>query len=98
MRQIRRGVFETNSSSTHSISICTKDEFDRFRKNELVYDYYNDRLIKSNPIAIAADSYEWGVMTYAQLFDDDELEGYAHDFVTPSGDKMVAFGQFGYQG
>lgn len=35
MRQIRRNVFETNSSSTHSITMCSKDEYDRWRKGEL---------------------------------------------------------------
>lgn len=29
-RQIRRGVFETNSSSTHSITMCIKSEYDRW--------------------------------------------------------------------
>lgn len=28
MKQVRRGVFETNSSSTHSITICTEDEYE----------------------------------------------------------------------
>ena len=27
-RKIRRGVFETNSSSTHSLTICTEEEFE----------------------------------------------------------------------
>lgn len=45
MRQIRRNVFETNSSSTHSICIVTKDEFDWFTDGNLVYDRYNEELI-----------------------------------------------------
>ena len=28
MLQVRQGVFETNSSSTHTINICTQEEFD----------------------------------------------------------------------
>lgn len=35
--QIRQGVFETNSSSTHSISICSKAEWDAFGRNEMYY-------------------------------------------------------------
>lgn len=31
---IRRGVFETNSSSTHSITMCSKDEYDKWEKGE----------------------------------------------------------------
>ena len=38
MKQVRRGVFETNSSSTHSITICTEDEYEKFKRGELMYD------------------------------------------------------------
>ena len=37
MKQIRRNVFETNSSSTHSIAFATKSEFERWRDGELFY-------------------------------------------------------------
>lgn len=30
MRQIRRGVFETNSSSVHTLTMCMKDDFSRW--------------------------------------------------------------------
>ena len=26
--QVRQGVFETNSSSTHTLTICSKDDYD----------------------------------------------------------------------
>lgn len=39
MIQVRNGVFETNSSSTHSIAICTKSEYDGWRSGDL---YIND--------------------------------------------------------
>lgn len=35
--QIRNNVFETNSSMTHSLTICTKDEYDAFNHGELAY-------------------------------------------------------------
>jgi hypothetical protein len=34
-RQIRRGVFETNSSSTHSLTMCSKKEYDEFEKGNM---------------------------------------------------------------
>ena len=37
MRQIRRNVFETNSSSTHSIAFATRDEFEKWSDGELFY-------------------------------------------------------------
>lgn len=33
-RQVRRGVFETNSSSTHSITMCMKSDYDRWNNGE----------------------------------------------------------------
>ena len=38
LRAIRRGVFETNSSSTHSITICSKEEYDKWERGELLFD------------------------------------------------------------
>lgn len=36
MLQIRKNVFETNSSSTHSITMCSQDEYDAWMKGELL--------------------------------------------------------------
>ena len=33
-RQIRRGVFETNSSSTHSLTMCSEEEFSEESEDE----------------------------------------------------------------
>ncbi len=38
--QIRRGVFETNSSSVHTLSITTTTDWDRFEKGELLMKGY----------------------------------------------------------
>lgn len=35
---IRRSVFETNSSSTHSLSVCSKTDFDKWIAGELIAD------------------------------------------------------------
>lgn len=39
MIQVRQGVFETNSSSTHSITMCTKNEFKEWVDGKI---YRND--------------------------------------------------------
>ena len=39
MIQVRQGVFETNSSSTHSITMCTKNEFNEWVGGKI---YRND--------------------------------------------------------
>ena len=38
--QIRRGVFETNSSSVHTLAITTSTDWDRFKKGELLMKGY----------------------------------------------------------
>ena len=35
MIQIRQNIFETNSSSTHSLCICREDEFDKWKNGEV---------------------------------------------------------------
>lgn len=37
-RQIRRGVYETNSSSTHSLTMCSEEEFEQWKNGELLFD------------------------------------------------------------
>ena len=39
MLQIRHNVFETNSSSTHSITMCSKDDYNRWANGDV---YLND--------------------------------------------------------
>lgn len=36
-RQIRLGVYETNSSSTHSLTICSEEEFEQWKNGELLF-------------------------------------------------------------
>lgn len=38
---IRRGVFETNSSSTHSITICKKEDYDAWREGKILMNPYS---------------------------------------------------------
>lgn len=45
-RQIRRGVFETNSSSTHSLTICTKEEYDKWERGEVLFSRWHDKFVE----------------------------------------------------
>lgn len=54
MKVIRRGIFETNSSSTHAMTICTEEEYDKWKKGERYYYYEqlitpeeNDRILRN---------------------------------------------------
>ena len=48
-KQIRRGVFETNSSSVHSLTMCSFDEFDKWVRGEVMFDTYNHKLVDIKP-------------------------------------------------
>lgn len=45
MRNIRNKIFETNSSSTHSLSIVSSEEFDKLKNGELYFDDWDERIV-----------------------------------------------------
>ena len=45
MIKIRNSVFETNSSSTHSIIICSQAEYEQLEAGDLFIKRYDDKLI-----------------------------------------------------
>lgn len=102
MKQIRFGVFETNSSSTHSITIVSEEDFDKWKAGELIFDKYNDKLVPLAKANIANandedDDYEDSdeYQTYDDWNDFEYLETYIERFTTKNGDKIVAFGMYG---
>ena len=122
-RQIRQGVFETNSSSTHSLTMLMKSDYKRWKEEEVyLYDgsgwgwefckpianhlytrdeavkfaktnrYYKDKEEIDNEALRDIGFISW----------DDEgneyLESFYQEFTTPSGETIVAFGEYGYDG
>lgn len=86
MIQVRNGVFETNSSSTHSIAICTKNEFDAWRGGEIYINegwwsssnsqYKNKRFLTENEArALIMSSSFYRPMEY-----DESLDRYFREF------------------
>ena len=124
-KQIRRGVFETNSSSTHSLTMMMKSDYERW-KNEKLYLYEsgygwefsqpvkNSLYTKEEVLEFARTNRYWHgdvedeYEEYEILRDmgfiswDDEgsqhLESFYKEFTTPSGETIVAFGEYGYDG
>jgi len=50
MRQIRNGVFETNSSSTHSITMCMKSEYDKWVNGELYWNRWGGDFVNKDVV------------------------------------------------
>lgn len=93
MIQVRNGVFETNSSSTHSITMCTKEEFQRWKNGKLLYARYDEKFVSPED-ANKYDSYE--LQTYEEFYDDWSLEKFYAEHKTASGEIIVAFGEYGH--
>lgn len=136
-KQIRRGVFETNSSSTHSLTMCDEETFEKWKSGDLMFDKYAEEFIDSVPELsdeqknAAKEYYEysmekywkqWGdltdsekeewydkyateegivsedAVTYDQFMHEAYLERFVDRYTTKNGDKVVAFGLYGYDG
>ncbi len=97
---VRRNVFETNSSSTHSITMCTESDYGKWKKGELIWDYDEDKLIpvpegfkERDEEGELIEDFE-NLYTY-ERFDELEYEIFENSFVTPSGEEVIAFGYYG---
>lgn len=129
MKQVRSNTFETNSSSTHSICMCTKDQYDSWasdwdslKADSVIYSNCEEKLVAVEEAVKYANRYhdyvelsdifdtdspkhddavdymrDEGFMTYDD-FDDYTKESYYKEFVTPGGETVVAFGNYGWDG
>ena len=128
-RQIRKGIFETNSSSTHSLVMCLKSDFDRWKNGEVLlfmggnWSYPDDNTPQKNHFYTKEQAIEFEKSSkhppsedmdwnseeaeeylgenewYTYENDNDEyLEWFDDTYTTPSGEEVVAFGWYGYDG
>ena len=134
-RQIRRGVFETNISSTHSLTMCSEEEFEAWKRGEVLFqEYGEENFISATKLSehdkkMAQEDYEenkddfqkdWNDLsedtkqkyytkyakendiidedakTYDQYMHDGDLETFVQRYTSKNGDKIVAFGEYGY--
>lgn len=93
MRQVRRSVFETNSSSVHSITMCMKSDYDKWVNGELYWDFYNDQLVTQD--VVDKSDYQGRYYSYKKYCAKIEHEEFYDEFTTPGGDTVVSFGYYG---
>lgn len=141
MRQVRRMTFETNSSSTHSLTMCSQETFDKWCNGEILYCDWKEDFIEAKKLTDAdykqaGEQYESSKGKYYKSWDelsDEERKEYTTQFVrsirmmnssyddyltrsewldrhscstetftqhytSESGDNIVAFGYYGYDG
>ena len=98
-RQIRRGVFETNSSSVHSLTMCMESDFNKWVTGELVWSRWGDELIPiTDEIKKSIEEDEREYLTYEQFNDYDyiDYETFEDSYTTPNGETVKSFGYYGH--
>ena len=98
-RQIRRGVFETNSSSVHTLTLCTKSDYEKWENGELVWNRWSGNLVPiTDEVKESIDNGDREYLTLEQFDDYDYMpfETFYNSLTTPKGDKVVAFGYYGH--
>jgi predicted solute-binding protein len=111
MKSIRRGVFETNSSSTHSLTICAKEDYVAWRKGEVLFDKNKNTFITKNDVLKKIKErlnedfpkddilQYYGYFTYKQWQErETELESFEQEYTTKNGEVIKVFGEFGFNG
>ena len=94
MIQIRTGIFETNSSSVHTVVICSEEEFKKFNNDELCLNYRTDELV---PYSEKDNSGKF--FTAEEFFEDTDMDHYLEHFEehkTVDGVDIVVFGRWGF--
>ena len=112
MIQIRKNVFETNSSSTHSLVMAVASDFDKWVAGEVYYCHSTWRntpekfeVGKFYPVAEVDAYYEeideqrddYDFMTYDEFCATD-LEMDEYTYTTPGGETIKAIAKYGYDG
>lgn len=69
-KQIRRGVFETNSSSVHSLTMCSAEEYKKWERGEVLFWQYKDKFGTREEIMEELKTQSW----HSNVNWDDEDE------------------------
>ena len=120
MIKVRKSTFETNSSSTHSITMCTSSQYDQWKNGELYWARWSDCFVTKTEVEekMAKDREAYfaryprcseeefledflndeGYYTFNDYCEKIDYETFHDEFTTPSGETVIAFGYYGYDG
>lgn len=89
MIQIRNGVFETNSSSTHTLQIVSAEEYRKLEKEELLLNRYTKELVTLDE-AIEQSIKSYNRWNSGKRMTVEDLKSYSSDelmeFIFENGD------------
>ena len=95
MIQLRKHIFETNSSTTHSLTMCTEVDWLNWEKGSLVFDNFNEELISRTKFEeLSEDRKSDCFLSPDDLFDWASDCGYETFKSNLKG--IIAFGYCGY--
>ena len=103
MKQIRQSAFETNSSSVHSLTMCSGQQMQDWKDGKLFYHKYGrEDWFPVTPELLAMDLEERmegeELYTYDEFWeslDNGWAEGFERSYTTPNGETVYAFGYYG---
>ena len=93
MKTIRKIVFETNSSSTHVLTMCSDDEFKGWEEGKFLYSMADNKLVPSEEAKYKSPDYYLTKEQYDRYV-DNRLEDCAGDYFEDSYNNVKAFGYF----
>jgi len=93
MIQVRRSVFETNSSNVHSITMCTEADWLNWKIGNLIYDDWDEKLISKKGVKYKDDKHRY-YSSPNELFDKYQDLGY--ETFKSSYRGIIAFGYYGH--
>lgn len=88
------GWFHMHDGIIHSIMVCTKEEYDAFCREEMVWNAGEGRLVDLK--TVGRDWVENGYVTYQSWSEICEGDTYKLDYTTPIGEQIVIFGDCAY--
>lgn len=110
--QVRRGVFETNSSSVHSLTMCSDDDYNKWKKGELLYSRWDDSFYTFEE-ALKKGGYENTENIDTDMLSEEfkerfldyerfnswhymDYETFDQTYTTPGGEIVHGFGYYGH--
>lgn len=74
MKLIRRGTFETNSSSTHSITMCKESDFDKWKNGEMYWDRWEEKLVSKEEVEKEMAKLKEEFISKHPDYDEDDVD------------------------
>ena len=98
--QVRLGMFETNSSSVHTLTMCSRKQLEDWKKGDVVYDEDSndfvpiDELNESDLAELDHETY----YTYEGFYESfgEWYETFERRQILDNGQEVIGFGYFGH--